>query len=304
MFTIYYINYHIFFQISHHKTAETGPVTLSINPDIYKMLIKYVKLCRQIPNFEPDKKRSIFITWPKDGGPCSPMDSSLVNKAVQRIWGRGPIAKKISATRIQKATTTAVRSAFPQTREVLAKHMSHSAETADRHYALHNQENMARPIGMLIETVMVKEDTIDDSVQWPLRKPTILALTSSVSMEEEKTDDTMDYVPLSSVSEENLVSSIESNDAPTTTRSMVIPTHKEHRRRSFAEADGAKLINHCEANLRSGNTHKYNIMATLQSTDEGKCLILRLKESLNVPNFWKVITDRIHAERRRRERQI
>lgn len=260
------------------------------------MLIKYVKLCRQIPNFEPDPKRSIFITWPKDGGPCTPMDSSLVNKAVQRIWGKGPIAKKISATRIRKATTTAVRCAFPQTREVLAKHMSHSAETADRHYALHNQETMARPIGMLIETVMVKADTIDDCVQWPLPKPTMLALTSCASMEEEKTDDTMDYVPLPSV--------IESNDAPKTTRSMVIPTHKDHGRRSFAEADAAKLINLCEANLRSGNTNKYNIMATLQSTNEGKCLILRLKESLNVPNFWKVITDRIHAERRRRERQM
>lgn len=266
-------------------------------------------MCREIPNLDHDRTRSIFITWPADGGPCLPMDSSLVNKAVQRIWARGPVEKKISATRIRKATTTAVRCAYPETREVLAKHMSHSAETADRHYALHNQQKMARPIGKLIENVMVNEQfSIDKSVHWPKQKPAILALPSSETKEEEKTehsDDIVDYDVPSPLNENNLISSPdeESDDAWKQKSTKVIAKNTYHKRRSFAEEDAATLIRLCEGNLKSDNVKKCQIMTTLQSTDKGKCLILKLKESLQVPNFWKVIVDRIHAERRRRKRQ-
>lgn len=197
-------------------------------------------MCREIPNLDRDRTRSIFITWPRDGGPCLPMDSSLVNKAVQRIWERGPVEKKISATRIREATTTAVRSAYPETREVLAKHMSHLAQTADRHYAHHNQQKMARPIAQLIENVMVNEQlSIDNSVHWPKQKPAILDLPSSESKEEEKKEhgaDTVDYdVPLPR-NEKNFISSIdeESDDALTQKITEVIAkkgTQKEIFRR-------------------------------------------------------------------------
>jgi hypothetical protein len=63
------------------------------------------------------------------------MTSSHVNKLIQRIWQQGPIDKHVSATRLRKATSTAVRPAVPEARETLAKHMTHSPATADRHYA-------------------------------------------------------------------------------------------------------------------------------------------------------------------------
>ncbi|VDI49930.1 Hypothetical predicted protein [Mytilus galloprovincialis] len=73
--------------------------------------------------------RSIFISWPKEG-PCVPIDKSSINKAVQRIRSEGPSEKMTNAIRIRKAT--AVRCAAPETREVLAKHMSHYTDKADR----------------------------------------------------------------------------------------------------------------------------------------------------------------------------
>ena len=97
------------------------------------------------------------------------MTSSHVNKSIQRIWNRGPVTKHLNATRVRKATTTCVRAAHPESRTSLAKHMTHSLQTADRHYALHNQREMAIPISNLIQSVMEKSSPgiIETSLHWP-----------------------------------------------------------------------------------------------------------------------------------------
>lgn len=82
------------------------------------------------------------------------MTSSHVNKAINRIWELGPVVKSISATRLRKATSTAARTAIPSSREVLARHMTHNPETADRHYALYNQRELAVPVTNMISAVM------------------------------------------------------------------------------------------------------------------------------------------------------
>ena len=81
------------------------------------------------------------------------MSSSHVNKSLNSIWSKGSIRKPISATRFRK-TTTAVRSVVPESREVLERHMSHSAATADRYYEIHNTRKMAIPVTEMISSVM------------------------------------------------------------------------------------------------------------------------------------------------------
>lgn len=111
-------------------------------------------MMKKIPNYPQDRTRSIFTSWPKNDGTVSLMTSSHVNKAINRVWDQGPVRKHISATRLRKATTTAVRTVHPASREVLAKHMSHNPETADRHYALYKKQEMAAPVTNLIASVM------------------------------------------------------------------------------------------------------------------------------------------------------
>ena len=83
------------------------------------------------------------------------MTSSHVNKAIQNIWNKGPVKKAITATRIRKSTATHVRQECPSSRETLARHMTHSTITADRHYALINARNNALEMTKLISSVMV-----------------------------------------------------------------------------------------------------------------------------------------------------
>jgi len=114
------------------------------------------------------------------------MTSSHVNKSIQRIWQKGPIDKHVSATRFRKATSTAVRAAVPEAREALAKHMTHSTTTADRHYALFNQRQIAMPVANLISSVMEKScpGRVNTSIHWPGRK-NILAIENTSAQNKE-----------------------------------------------------------------------------------------------------------------------
>jgi hypothetical protein len=51
-------------------------------------------------------------------------------------YGIGDQSPSILMQRVRKATTTCVRAAYLESRNALAKHMTHSLQTADRHYAL------------------------------------------------------------------------------------------------------------------------------------------------------------------------
>jgi hypothetical protein len=116
--------------VAEHKTAAQGPANLGLTPQLYRYLKNYTDMLRLVPNYVPADTKSIFIKWPGKDGVAIPMSSSHVNKNLNSIWSQGPIRKPISATRFRKATTKAVRSLVPPSREVLARHMSHSAATA------------------------------------------------------------------------------------------------------------------------------------------------------------------------------
>ena len=104
-------------------------------------------------------------------GTVAEMTSSHINKSIQRIWNRGPVTKHLNATRVRKATTC-LRAAYPESQTALAKHMTHSVQTADRHYDLHDQREMATPVSNLIQSVMEKTSPgiIETSLHWPRKK--------------------------------------------------------------------------------------------------------------------------------------
>ncbi|VDI75269.1 Hypothetical predicted protein [Mytilus galloprovincialis] len=152
--------------VAEGKTMASGPVNLGVNPEINWMLKNYVEMCGRIPQFPQDWTRSIFVSFPKSDNTVSEMTSSHVNKAINRIWNLGPIAKPISATKIRKSTSTHVRAAAPGSRYEIARHMSHEPGTADKYYQIYNQRERAKPICQLIATVM--EDQLKEKpICWP-----------------------------------------------------------------------------------------------------------------------------------------
>ena len=113
--------------MAEHKTAAQGPANLGLTPQLYRYLKNYIDMLRLVPNYVPADNKSIFINWPGKDGIAIPMSSIHVNKSLNSIWCQEPIRKPISATRFRKVTTTAVRSVVLESREVLARRMSNSA---------------------------------------------------------------------------------------------------------------------------------------------------------------------------------
>ncbi|CAC5379905.1 unnamed protein product [Mytilus coruscus] len=312
--------------VASHKTAETGPVIISPNGEVYSMLKNFIAMLKRIPNFQHQDNQSIFVSYPKRDGSVVPMTSSHMNKAIQRLWNEGPSEKAISATRLRKATSTHVRAAVPESREVLARHMTHAAATADRYYALYDREQLAMPISSLISSVMENPNSkdIQHSIHWPKSglptpkpKDAIECGADKEGKNEEISDDqiskvdnidndvsdtTEDYdvenyfPPLSPLNECNLILS-DSEELPE-------KQIKKHKRRSFTESESETLIAICQQNLKKGKVFRSDIKEIVEKDPRGQKLIANLKarNSGNDTDIWKIIVDRIHAERRRRLR--
>lgn len=143
------------FQVASHKTSESGPAVFGLSAEVYHQITRYVAMLDLVPGYTSDCNRTIFINWPTSKGVVTDMTSSHVNKSIQRFWGRGTSGtKKLTATRLRKATSTTVRKKHPEIRDRLACHMTHKPETADRYYQLHNQREMAVEMTQLIASVM------------------------------------------------------------------------------------------------------------------------------------------------------
>ena len=72
------------------------PATLVFDPDLWREKETFVSKIRPlIPNLQ-DGLRNVFVTFPSiDAGTPSPITSSSINEALQRVWG-----DKITATRL------------------------------------------------------------------------------------------------------------------------------------------------------------------------------------------------------------
>ncbi|CAG2217194.1 unnamed protein product [Mytilus edulis] len=268
-------------------------------------------MMKRIPNFHQQDTESIFTSFPKQDGSVVAMTSSHMNKAIQRLWNEGPSQKAISATRIRKATSTHVRAAVPGSREVLARHMTHAAQTADRYYALYDREQLAMPVSTLISSVMehARSNTIQHSLQWPKEglqthepKDPIECRDNQISNidDDDGSDTTVDYelesyvLPQSPLNDLNLILSEDEE--------VQEPIIKKHKRRSFTECESDILIDICKTNLEKGKIVKSEIRDTVEKDPRGQKIITNLKERHVDTDIWKIIVDRIHAERRRRMR--
>ena len=145
----------IYFQIPEHKTsASRGPAIITLSPELHKMALTYSLMIRNIPTFTADDDRSLFTCWPKEDGEMVPMNSSQINKAINKIWSKGPTQKTINATKLRKSVTTHVRQEQPWMRESLARHMSHDPRTADKFYNIVDTQQAAITVGKTIMMVM------------------------------------------------------------------------------------------------------------------------------------------------------
>lgn len=116
---------------------------------LYKYLKVYVQGIKLLPNFNEEPTAKIFFNLNDN---LTEM-TSAVNKRIQKLWNDGPSQKKITATRMRKAISTAVRTSHPSSREMLASH-NHLPGTADRYYALQIKRKNALSMTSLISEVM------------------------------------------------------------------------------------------------------------------------------------------------------
>ncbi|XP_061167887.1 uncharacterized protein LOC133176836, partial [Saccostrea echinata] len=131
---------------------------ISLSPELWFFVQKYIHLARRLPNFVFKMSDSIFIKWPTGGKPPQPLDNSGLNKGLGRLWNTMFGSNKpISTTRLRKSVVTEVRRAVPTSRDVLARHMSHEPSTADRYYHMSDKSKMAVPVSRLITAVMEGE---------------------------------------------------------------------------------------------------------------------------------------------------
>jgi len=303
--------------VTEHKTSEQGPAMIALSPEIHTMLKSFIQMCKRIPGFDTDNDRGIFVSWPKADGTVVPMTSSHINKSIQRIWQQGPIDKHISATRLRKATSTAVRAAVPEARETLAKHMTHSPATADRHYALFSQREIAMPMANLISSVMEKpchgrpsrellaienaqkkQDTLQANSQVkqlyheniPTSKDGDKAHTAEDLREGEKEEES------DNDSNKTLVYD-ETDEGPTCSIDV-------HKRRTFTTQEAEQLLILCQQNIQEHKLCKKDITETLESTEEGRMFVetIKKKSQMKGRNVWKPICDRLRLQVRKQKK--
>lgn len=284
---------------------------MALSPDIYRMLVNYIEMCHRIVNFPKDDRRGVFVCYPKDDGTVNEMSASNVNKAIQRIWRKGPITKPISATMIRKATSSHVRDAAPDMRLKLARHMCHSARTADMYYDLHNAVDSAEPIAKLISSVMENsQKSTHKSIHWPKEhsteteqpNPMQLCIEEDTPMEECIEKDTPMQDCIEEDSNTNFMQ-VRIDDIPNPNPNSQTSTTK-HGRRTFEDDEAKTLIAICEPLLRKGSIILSEVMCMVTAHPKGKLIYLALKDRLvsteRTPS--KVLVDRLRTELRKRQK--
>lgn len=156
--------------VKEHKTLRSaGASVITIDPPMYAALVKFAQYVRPaIVGNSP----YMFVTH---GG--SWMDSSAINKALQKAWAAWQKeddvqAPQLTATKVRKSIITVSREkghlSGEQLKE-LARQMDHTYETANKHYNLGNGLVISRRAARMIMSMMRQSapDARDDDVDPP-----------------------------------------------------------------------------------------------------------------------------------------
>ncbi|CAG2227839.1 unnamed protein product [Mytilus edulis] len=147
--------------VKEHKTGDISPANIGIDCQLYVFIVKYINLCKFVPNYMEDEDESIFITWPRHNEVPGRLEKL---RGMQHLWEKEN-PKKLTATKLRKSVSTSIRESHPELREKLADHMNHLATTADKYYVMKSTRDKALEMSNVIhqqmtgqvEKTMVKE---------------------------------------------------------------------------------------------------------------------------------------------------
>jgi hypothetical protein len=162
--------------------------------------------------------------------------------------------------------------------------MTHNPETADRHYALYNQRELAVPVTNMISTVTEGKKPA---------KSTANIMKSIHWLKENETDNiTQD----STQKFDNIT-----QDWRQKGDNITVSTKKCHGRRSFEGHEAEKLIEICDEVIWKGAITKNAVIEKVTGSEEGRIIFLQLQTRIGrYKDVWKVITDRLQTEKKKR----
>ena len=139
--------------VLNHKTVATaGPAMLSINPDIMRHLMIYLKIRNSLPGISVEDRDPVFVSWSGRR-----MDSTMVTTQLNQFWKiavNKDLSRAINPTLIRKMTTTTVHEQEPSRKREVATIMNHDIRTAEKNYFLQEKKKSVSETGAFVRSII------------------------------------------------------------------------------------------------------------------------------------------------------
>ena len=131
-----------------HKTLHAhGPAILTLNSQLYELLVTYVKYIR--PQFaNPDSPDAVFIN--NSGHALHP---GSVSEYMAGLWANLHFPSNIGPTILRRTAVTALHSSRPSLKDVLSIKMNHRVTTAERDYRHNKKVDLAAAMGLHLQAL-------------------------------------------------------------------------------------------------------------------------------------------------------
>ena len=139
--------------VLNHKTVATaGPAMLSINPDIMRHLMIYLKIRNSLPGISVEDRDPVFVSWSGRR-----MDSTMVTTKLNQFWKiavNKDLSRAINPTLIRKMTTTTVHEQEPSRKREVATIMNHDIRTVEKNYFLQEKKKSVSETGAFVRSII------------------------------------------------------------------------------------------------------------------------------------------------------
>jgi hypothetical protein len=305
--------------VTRHKTAGIAPARISLFKVYYEMLLGFLDLREAVIGRTAARDKSLPVFLKMWYGRPIKMDCASVDKAVKSVWskaGNPPSTIPLSLTLIRKSVTTTVRRAKPTDlgfRGRLANHMNHSVRTADIYYEAVESSGTSFP------TMRTISETMQMDTRRRAQKAHAVPASASTSVlpgNSDSDDPDRDIVPgpICASTPVRPVSpdpdDTDDNEDPLAEADYSwrpkpparrVRLNPQHRRRFFSGTESSALLRLTKAivlrGAGGGSITQSECTATLESTDEGRHLLLRLSQRTfsGTRDVNKVIADKVRS---------